>query len=309
MVPLPYINILFLLIYAVIFSLGNLLREKSQPEDGKIVISTILNCLGAYGLYLIITISEFKDVLPVSHLLSSIVFLSLSILFWVKEKSKYSTFFYALLGYFALSVAIIAQFNVPNFFVWLCWQSLLVVSTALWFRSKIIIVANFVIYLGLFIAYLILAGKISLVSLSFGVVALLSARIMNWQKDKLELKTEIMRIAYLTSAFFIFPYSLFHIVASEYVALSWIGVALFYYFMSRLLNNKKYRWMALLTLILTVLYVLIIGITMLDPSYRIVSFIALGIVLIVTSILYTKFKSKTELNDKQSPGEDKIIAG
>ncbi|MFA3783970.1 hypothetical protein ABRY23_12995 [Melioribacteraceae bacterium 4301-Me] len=299
---LPYITVISLLIYAFIISVGNLFRDKTKQEDYKIIISTMINCAGSYGLFLIITVSKFKELLPLSHFIASIVFLLISILFWVKEKSKYSTFFYSLLGYFALSVAIISKFTLPNFFIWLCWQSLLVVSTAIWFRSKFIVVANFIIYLLLFIAYLILAGRIGWVSLSFGFVALLSARILNWQKDRLELKTEKMRIAYLVTAFFMFPYALYHIIPQQYVSLSWIGVALFYYLMSKLLNNKKYRWMALLTLVLTIIYVLIIGITMLEPSYRIISFLALGIVLIITSILYTKFKLKedTEKEDNEN---------
>ncbi len=296
---LPYLSVLSLLVFAMVFSAGNLLRAKSQSEDTSTVVNTLINCCGSYGLFLLLTISKFKDVLPVSHLFASIIFLLIAIVFWVKVKSKYSTFIYSLLAYFALSVAIIAEFTLPNFFIWLCWQSLLVVSTAIWFRSKFIIVANFIIYLLLFIAYLILAGRIGWVSLSFGFVALLSARILNWQKDRLELKTEIMRIAYLTTAFFMFPYALYHLMPEEYVSLSWIGVALFYYLMSKLLNNKKYRLMALFTLVITIVYVLITGITMLDPSYRIVSFMVLGIVLIVTSILYTRFKTLSD-SEKQN---------
>jgi len=171
------------------------------------------------------------------------------------------------------------------------------VATALWFRSKIIIVANFIMYLIIFFTYLVLEEEIGAIALSFGVVALISARILNWQKSRLDLTTDSMRLAYLGSAFIIFPYALYHIVPSDYVGLSWTAVAIGYYVMSIILKNRKYRWMALLTFVLTVVYVLFVGTTNLDPSYRIISFIFLGAVLLVISILYSKRKKGSELTN------------
>lgn len=293
LVTSPQSNLIFILIYVLIFASGNYLRNRDISEDNIVIISTFLNCFGGYGLYLLLTVTKFQENLALFHLIASIIFLASSIAFWVREKSKYSTFFYAMFGYAALSVAIIAEFKSPNFFVWLSWQSIIVISTAIWFRSKFIIVANFLIYAILFFAYLIMAGRISLTSLSFGLVALISARIMNWQKDRLELKTELMRNAYLAAAFFIFPYALYHIVPSDYIALSWVGVTMFYYLMSVILNNKKYRWMALSTLLLTVLYVFIIGIIKLEPTLRIASFLVLGVALLAISIFYTRIRAKS----------------
>ncbi len=293
---LSYFTVLALLIYASIFSLGNLFRENKNLEDWAVKASSFINCFMCYSLFLIITVAKYKEVLALSHLIASVIFLVLSVLFWQKEKSKYSTFFYSILGYAALSVAIIAQFPKPDFFVWLCWQSLIVVSTAIWFRSKIIILANFIMYLIIFFSYLIFAGKIGVVALSFGIVALISARILNWQKNRLELKTEAMRLSYLAAAFFIFPYALYHIVPKDYISLSWTIVAVAYYIISIILKNKKYRWMSLLTLLITVVYVLIVGTTSLDPSYRIISFIFLGLVLLIISIFYSKVKSRNIFN-------------
>jgi hypothetical protein len=243
--------------------------------------------------------TKHKDALAIFHLTSSFIFLIMATLYWIKSESKFSTFFYSIAGYTALSVAIVAQFPKPDFFVWLCWQSLLVVSTALWFRSKIIIVANFVMYLIIFISYLIVAGTIGTVSLSFGLVALITARILNWQKNRLDLKTEIMRLSYLSAAFFIFPYALYHIVPKDYVSLSWTIVAIIYYVLSVILKNKKYRWMALLTFALTVLYILFVGTSNLDPIYRIVSFIVLGLVLLAISIFYGRVKSKSIVSSEK----------
>lgn len=289
----PQSNLYFILIYILIFAAGNYLRSRDLPENNIIIISTFLNSFGGYGLFLLLTITKFSQHIGLLHLIASVIFLGLSIAFWIREKSKYSTFFYAMFGYAALSVAIIAQFKAPNFFIWLSWQSIIVISTAIWFRSKFIIVANFLIYAILFFVYLAMAGRINTISLSFGFVALLSARILNWQKDHLELKTEMMRIAYLVAAFFVFPYALYHIVPEGYIALSWIGVTLFYFLMSVILHNKKYRWMAILTLLLTVIYILIIGIVKLDPALRIVSFLILGIALMAISVIYTRLRARS----------------
>jgi len=50
--------------------------------------------------------------------------------------------------------------------------------------------------------------------------------------------------------------------------------------------------MSLLTFLLTVLYILFVGTTNFEPVYRIISFMALGVILLGISILYSKVKSK-----------------
>ncbi len=291
--PVPYYATLLILLWPILFSVGTFFRPSKEREQLVVIINTLLNlCLG-YGLFLLVTVSEFQNLLTASSLAASVVFMALAIAFWLKERSRYQTFFYAMTGYAALSIAIVAGFTQPGFFILLCWQSLLVVSTAIWFRSKFIVVTNFVIYSLIFLAYLLLARAIGIASLSFGVVALLSARILNWQQKRLELQTDKMRIAYLVAAFFIFPFALYHSVPKNYVSLSWLAVALVYYVISLVLKNMKYRWMALLTFLMTALYLIIVGITKLEPTFRILSFLALGFVLLVISFIYarTRFKS------------------
>jgi len=286
----PQVNLIFILLYLLVFAAGNLFRKKQLTENFAVSLVSALNVLLGYGLYSIITLSLKPEYLFIYHFIASILLLTLSFLFWIKEKSKYSTFIYAMSGYLALSISIIAQFKPPELFIWLCWQSLLVVSTAVWFRSKFIVLANFIIYIIIFIAYLFIVGKAYLVSISFGIVALLSARILNWKKDRLELKTEQMRNAYLLAALFIIPYALFFAMPEGLISVSWILVAVLYYILSLILKNKKYRWMSLLTFLLTIIYVLIIGLTSNDPLYKIISFVALGGVLISISVIYTKLR-------------------
>ena len=145
----------------------------------------------------------------------------------------------------------------------------------------------------IFLAYLIAVESSGAISLSFGLVALISARILNWQKDRLELTTEQMRNAYLLSALFIIPYSFYEMFPAGYVSLTWIAIAIIYYMLSILLNNKKYRWMALATYILTVIYVFVLAITGTDTTMTIVSFVVLGVSLIFVSVSYARKKVST----------------
>ena len=140
--------------------------------------------------------------------------------------------------------------------------------------------------------HLFTSSSINGINFSFATVSLISARVINWKKERLELKTEQMRNAYLLTALFVIPYALYNTVPSGFVSLSWIAVSILYYLFSLLLKIEKYRWMSLATLLLTVVYVFIIGITSSDWLYKIVSFIVLGIVLLSLSIIYSKKKSR-----------------
>jgi hypothetical protein len=294
------INLIFILIYLVIFT-SAYFADKKYEESLPTALSILVITSMSYGLFLLITILSTPMLGQVYNFLASIIFIAFAIMFYIKKSSKSATFYYAMTGYAALSVAIILQFDQPDFYVWLCWQSLLVVSTAVWFRSKFIIVANFFIFLLIFFAFLILAGVTSGISLSFGVVALLSARVLNWQKNRLELKTEQMRNAYLLTALLIIPYSLYHLFPSGYVAFGWIVVAILYYIFSLLLKNVKYRYMSLATFLLTVGYVFVLGITSGETVNKILSFLVLGAALVIISIVYTRNRNKS-MKPKEKEG-------
>ena len=108
----------------------------------------------------------------------------------VRSAGEVPPFLYAMTGNLALSLAILRASGVPAVFVWLSVQSILVVAAAVWFRSRFIVVANFLIYAFIVLAYAVLADRETGISIGFGLVALASARILHWQKDRLELKTE-----------------------------------------------------------------------------------------------------------------------
>jgi hypothetical protein len=288
----PQIHLAFILFYAAIFAAPVLYRAKDIPEEFPVIANTALNALLGYGLFALSTFVAVEVNIALWQIVASALFLIIAVRFWLRERSVYATFIYSILGYTALSSAIVAQFPMPDFFVWLSWQSVLVVSTAVWFRSRFIVVANFIIYLIVFIAYLSSSATVGLISVSFGVVALVSARILNWQKDKLALRTELMRNAYLASALLFLPYALYNSVPPHLVSVSWLILAALYYSASRALKSRKYRWMALLTMSLTILYVFIVDLTTVDPVVRIISFLAVGSALLGISMIYSRKKRK-----------------
>jgi hypothetical protein len=284
----PYWSVFFILLYGIALGVAPLLRRPSEPEDSLDAASALFNAGAGYGLFLLHTALAFNWAMVGSQLVAAAVFLALAVLLWSIRRSELGCFIYAMTGYLALSVAILSAFAPPNVFVWLSLQGVLVLITALWFRSPFIVVANFFIYVAVVVGYMIVANRETGISLGFGLVALVSARILNWQKERVQLKTEKMRNAYLLSALVVLPYALYHLVPRSYVALSWVGVAGMYYLLNFLIQNQKYRWMGHFTLLLTVFYLLVIGIIQLAPLHRVLSFLVLGTVLLTVSLVFTR---------------------
>lgn len=299
----PFEGVCLLLAWMAIHGIFMTARRDHLTESPAAQAGSVLNCSG-YMLFLLHTLIRHGNVFAAANIAAALVLLGLAVMFWLRERSQFATFIYAMTGYGALSMALIRASEIPDLFVWLSAQSLLVVSTAIWFRSRFIIVANFLIYLAVVVCYMVLVRSETGISLVFGVVALTSARILKWQKDRLELKTELMRNAYLTSAFIVFPYALYHIVPRSWVALSWVGIALFYYLMNMLTKARKYRWMGHNTLLLTVVYILIMGIGKMEGTQRIVSFLVLGTVLLVVSLMFTMIRARQHRGGVPGRGSD-----
>jgi len=288
----PAAGVFFVLAYALINAMALFWRRTRGDEDAPTILSVLLNCGAGYALFALATLGAGPGVFGPAHFVATVVFLGLGLAFWQREASQIATFFYAMTGYLALSVALAKVIPVPHVFIWLSGQSLLVVATALWFRSKLIVVGNFFIYAGIVVAYMTAAQSESGISIGFGIVALLTARILRWQQERLDLKTEMLRNAYLASAFIVFPYALYHLVAKGYAPVSWVGIAVAYYLMNLVVRSPKYRWMGHLTLLLTALYMIVVGIFQLAPAYRIASFLLLGTVLLAVSLIFTMVRAR-----------------
>lgn len=234
---------------------------------------------------------------PLTETLAATGLLLMAFVYWRHHQSVFATSIYSCAGYLMLSAAIFRYFPAPDFYSWLAWQSLLVAVTAVWFRSKIIIVANVFIYGGIYLVYLVQGPAAGPVNLSFAIVALLTARVLNWQKERLSLQTEFMRNIYLGAASIIIPFGLYHTVPSGWVSTSWLAAAGLYFVASYLLKSGKYRWMGIGTILATILYVFVVDLARLDPAYRIMSFLVLGVVLLGISIAYARQRRKNRVKE------------
>lgn len=270
------------------FALGGLFRRDRAREDGMIHAATALNCALGYAGFLLHTAAAFPRTFADWHAAAALMLLGLAIAFWRREQSRVATFFYAMTGYAAMTMAIVKLAPAPAVFVWLSLQSVVVVATAIWFRSRFIVVGNFLVYALIVLTYAVLTERETGISLGFGLVALVSARILHWQQRRLDLRTELMRNAYLVSAFIVFPYALYHLVPPSYVGLAWVGLASGYYGLSLVIRNQKYRWMGHATLLLSLVYVVVVGTRQFEPIYRVLSFLALGAVLLLVSRTFTR---------------------
>jgi len=67
-----------------------------------------------------------------------------------------------------------------------------------------------------------------------------------------------------------------------------LGPSAVYFLASLLLSNRKYRSMAMATVLATIVYVFIVDLSHLEPAYRIISFLVLGVALLVISVFYAR---------------------
>ncbi len=288
------LKIIPVFIFALIYAGSSLFGKIKNQETFIDVVNSFINAFASYSLVLIISFILSSEYFGLYHLVFSAAFLVIASLYWIRLESKYSTFIYAMLAYLALSIGIVQTFRIQHFFIYLIWQSLLVLSTAVWYRSKFIVISNFLILVGLIFLHLVIEEDVESISLSVGIVSILSARILNWKKTLLNFNTEKYRTAYLVITFVFLLYALFKAFSTYYISVAWIGLALFYYLLSKMLNNHKYRLMAIFTLLITVLYVIILGFASAELHPKILSFLLLGVVLIVISVFYAKNRKKSE---------------
>jgi hypothetical protein len=285
-------NLVYLFVYAVIFSWPSLLRERETISKPTVAALTFLNGGGFSLLSLLVVLAFFQDNFVGIALGGAAFFLVFSMLQWQRTHRQLEPAFYACFGFMALTIAVFGYTEIPAAYFWLSLQSLLVVSMALWYRSRIIVVVNTIIYVALLLAYFTTSSSADMVNLSFALTALASARIMNWKKERLTLQTEMLRNTYLIAAFFVVLYGLHHAVPGEYVTLSWAGAAVGYFLLSLLLHRIKYRWMAIFTMIAAVLYLFFVDLARLEAGYRVLAFLSLGLILLTVSLFYTKFRHR-----------------
>lgn len=264
-------------------------RPRAQADPTVVRVGRALVLAGGVLLVVLINLALFPALTTAPVLLACGLFLLAGALAcWWRQQSVYATGILACAGQLLLSVAIIRGVPMPASYAWLAWQSLLVAATAVTFRSRIILVANLFIFAGIYLAYLFLSPGSGLVNLSFALVALGTARLLNWRKERLELRTELMRNLYLGAAAVAIPYGLRQLVPPGWVSVAWLAAAGGYFLASAVLHNAKYRWLGIATVLATIVYVFTVDLAHLAPGYRILSFLVLGVVLLGISLAYAR---------------------
>jgi hypothetical protein len=268
--------------------MSTLIRRKDESEVKGLNTIVLLN-----GLWFAITILIVTAIYyPANYVGMFGVISGFCILFsiWLhrKVKNPFVPAFFACFGFMALSVSFYGYAKIPDAYFFLVLQSFLVVTMALWFRSRIIVVVNSVLYMGILLIYLTSSHPVDKISFCFAFVAFATARILNLRKERLTLKTDMMRNIYLVALFFTMLYAFYHAVPGRYITLSWTTVAAGYFLLSFLLHNVKYRWMAIATLMVTVVYLFVVDLANLSIGYRVIAFLFLAIILISASLFYAR---------------------
>jgi hypothetical protein len=104
----------------------------------------------------------------------------------------------------------------------------------------------------------------------------------------------MLRNIYLLVGFLLVLYAFYQWAPRQYITLFWTASALMYFVLSIILNNVKYRYMALGTLIVAAFYLLIVDLAKIEILYRILTLMFLAIISIGISIYYSKNKKKSE---------------
>ena len=288
-------NLFYLFVYAAIYAFMPLApRKESIPERFYISI-VIWNAISFLVLVLLVVLAFYEENYAGIFTGIAIICLVYAVILHKRSSREFIPALFACFGFMAMSVSVYGFTGLPNAHLLLALQSLLVVSMALWFRSKIIVVVNTLLYLVILLIYVIAYPSVDGINIVFALVALASARILNWQKERLTLQTEIQRNLYLVEAFFMVLYSLQQVVPAQYVTLSWTLAAAVYLVMSFILQNIKYRWMAIFTFVATAIYLFVVDLASLQVGYRVLAFLFLAVISLAASVYYTKrLRKKSE---------------
>ncbi|NOY36898.1 MAG: hypothetical protein GXO83_04920 [Chlorobi bacterium] len=295
----PHFNLIYLFAIAGIFSSLTLTSKGKGDIEDFIVATVLINGLGFSILLLMNVLGFYRDNYMGIFLLIFTLFFCFAIFLNIKSPWKFTAPIYVLYSFLALSIAVFGYYNIPGSFLLLAYQSLLVVTIALWFRSRFIVIMNLLLFLILLISYIVIAKYQNGINFSFALVAIITARVINWKKERLEIKTSSIRNIYLVVAFFMMLMSLYKILPDKYVALSWTGIAVVYFIVSRILNNQKYRWMSIGTLAVAAIYLLFVQKEAVNMFYRILGFISLAIVSIIISVIYARQEHHRNIENKR----------
>lgn len=282
-----HFGIIYLFLLGACYSSILLFRQKESVSDDFFVGVTFTNGI-VFTLLLALTVLKFFST---DYVTLFLVITISCLLFsgWLHSRSdwNFATAYYSLYGFMAMSIAIYGLFGFPKIYFLLSVQSLLVVSMALWFRNRLIVVMNSLLFFAILMVYLLTSQSINSANFSFALIAIISARIVNWQSSRLKIETHIMRNLYLIEGFVMMLVALYHAIPNQFITLSWILTGLVYFLLSILLKNVKYRYMALGTMICAALYLFLVDLARIEIIFRVLALLVLAAISIGISMYYT----------------------
>ena len=273
-----------------------LIPEKSQVNSSSVVKAIILNGL-LFVLSLTLYIFGFFQTNYIPIFITITIFcLLFSVYLQYRKRGEFAPAFFALYGFLALSVSVYGIYGLPKSYLFLSIQSLLVLSMALWFRSRLIVVMNLGLFVILLYGYLLTGSHLVAANFSFAFVGLISARVINIKKERLIIKTEYVRNTYLVFAFFMLLYALYAAVPKQFITLSWSLAGILYFILSFVMKNPKYRLMAIFTLLATAVYFFIIDLAKIAIIYRVGALLFLAAISLFVSVYYTRKRKQDDFD-------------
>jgi uncharacterized membrane protein len=280
-------GVYFLFGSGAIWSMMLIFREKNNSSDDFLISVTFVNGILFSILLMFITLGFFSKNYLLLFSVLSVFCLGYSTFLHRRSDWNFGSAYYALYGFMTMSIALYGLAGLPDVYFYLSVQSLVVVSMGLWFRNRLIIVMNSLLFLTILLLYMFMSVSVDAVNFSFAITALVSARIINWKKERLHIKTDMMRNLYLIIGFVMVLFSLLHAVPKQFITLSWTLAALCYFLAGFLLKNVKYRYLSLATIFCAVVYFFIIDLARIEIIYRVMALLFLAIISIGISIIYT----------------------
>ncbi len=290
----PQHNLLFILGYGIIFASSIFISKSKLKSNGPLVSITIWNALWFSFLLLWIIPAFYSDNYSWIFAAIAVFCLAVAVILKLFSSRNFAPATYACFGFMALSVAVYGRWGLPDAYFLLVLQSFLVVTMALWFRSKIIVVANALLLFTILLIYLITSESVDSVNFAFAFTSLATARILNWKKERLTLKTDVFRNIYLFVAFTMILYSLNKALPDNHVTFAWTLTAIGFFLLSVLLRNIKYRYLSIATIIVTAIHLFFVDLGQMDVGFRVIAFMGFAIISLVISVFYRKFKSKSK---------------
>jgi len=274
----------------VVFSLIAIIPRKETISSELVIVTIIWNGLGFTIILATILLTFFENNYVLISAVVTVLCILYAALLRLKTDIRIIASIYVLYGFLTLSVAIFGIFGLPDSYGLFALQSLLVVSFALWFRSRFMIIMNTILFLVFLVSAVLSQQNNHLANFSFMLVAFISARIINWQKERLNIKTELVRNLYLLLGFGITLVAFYHVSPPSYITATWIFAGLLFFLVGYLLKNIKYRWLAISAVVVSAVRLIFVDMSSVNIGYRILAFLGLAIISITVSIWYTKYQ-------------------